>query len=235
MDDPVVGRCGRVVLVLVGGISYAGLARAELWSGLSRTTMSEPESGQAGRAVANLEPSRDDPAQPAEESGSGVERACAERRRDDRAHQAAHRRHGHRRQVPDRRGHRARRDGGRPRRDSRPPQGAGRPQVPERAAPTRRPTTSTSRFRREAQVSAKLRNEHITRVIDVGDVAREDPVHGHGPPRRRRPPPHPQAVPERAALPVASPSTTSSRSARGSPRPTRTASCTAISSRRTSS
>ena len=89
------------------------------------------------------------------------------------------------------------------------------------------------RFKREARVSAKLKNEHITRVIDVG-VWREhvpymvmdyligtDLRHVIKTQRRRcRSPP---------------PSTTRCRSARGSPRRTPTASSTATSSRRTSS
>jgi eukaryotic-like serine/threonine-protein kinase len=129
--------------------------------------MSEPESGQAGRAVANLEPSRDDPAQPAEESGSGVSAPTPSAEETialikqltvgtviDGKYQI----------------------------DAVIGKGAmgvvlaaTHVHLKERVAlkflSARAHAQADDfhmRFRREAQVSAKLRNEHITRVIDVG-------------------------------------------------------------------
>ena len=51
-----------------------------------------------------------------------------------------------------------------------------------------------ARFEREAQAAALVGSEHICEVLDLGDAARPDPLHGDGVPRGRDPErPHQQS------------------------------------------
>ena len=89
-----------------------------------------------------------------------------------------------------------------------------------------------SRFAREARAAAKIRSEHVARVTDVGTLESGTPyivmeyLEGRD---------LDAIVTDDGPLPIPSPWTTCCRPASRSPRPTRRASSTAISSPRTSS
>ncbi len=69
-----------------------------------------------------------------------------------------------------------------------------RPQARERA-------DLVARFLREGQVAARIRSEHVTRVYDVGTLARGEPSPRHGVPRGDRP--QGASLRDRGPLPVA--------------------------------
>ena len=91
---------------------------------------------------------------------------------------------------------------------------------------------AVARFAREARAAVKIKSEHVARVIDVGTLRTARRTWSWSTSRAAT---SPRGCSNAAACPSSRPSSSCSRPARRSPRRTRSASCTAISSPRTSS